>query len=36
MDLWVCAISLRVDREEEFWGTVLEKAQSGVHEGRRS
>jgi len=36
MDLWVCAISLRVDREEEFWRTVLEKAQSGASEGRRN
>jgi tetraacyldisaccharide 4'-kinase len=35
IDLWVCAISLRVDREEEFWRTVLEKAQSGASEGRQ-
>lgn len=34
MDLWVCAMSLRVDREEEFWLTVLSKAESAVHEGR--
>ena len=34
MDLWVCAISLRVDREEEFWLTVLSKAESAVHAGR--
>jgi tetraacyldisaccharide 4'-kinase len=36
MDLWVCSISLRVDREEEFWQTMLEKARSGVHEGRQN
>jgi tetraacyldisaccharide 4'-kinase len=36
MDLWVCAISLRVDREEEFLPTVLSKADSEVHEGRRN
>ncbi|MGB8542005.1 MAG: tetraacyldisaccharide 4'-kinase [Candidatus Acidiferrales bacterium] len=35
MNLWVCAISLLVDREEEFWRTVLEKAQSGASEGRQ-
>jgi tetraacyldisaccharide 4'-kinase len=34
MGLWVCSISLRVDREEEFWQTMLEKARSGVHQGR--
>jgi tetraacyldisaccharide 4'-kinase len=36
MDLSVCAISLRVDREEEFWRAVLEKALLGIHEGRRN
>ncbi len=36
MDFWVCAISLRVDGDEEFWRTVLSKAESEVHEGRRN
>ena len=36
MDLSVCAISLHVDQEEDFWRTVREKAQAGVLEGRRN
>jgi tetraacyldisaccharide 4'-kinase len=28
MDLLVCAISLRVDQEEDFWRALMEKAQS--------
>ena len=28
MDLLVCAISLRVDQEEDFWRVLMEKAQS--------
>jgi tetraacyldisaccharide 4'-kinase len=28
MDLWVCAISLRVDREDDFWRALMNKAQS--------
>jgi tetraacyldisaccharide 4'-kinase len=33
-DMWICAVSLRVDREEEFWRTVLSKAEPEVHHGR--
>jgi tetraacyldisaccharide 4'-kinase len=28
MDLWVCAISLHIDREDEFWHALMKKAQS--------
>jgi tetraacyldisaccharide 4'-kinase len=28
MDLWVCAISLHIDREDEFWRAVMRKAES--------
>ena len=36
MDLSVCAISMRVDGKEEFWRTVLEKAQAQVRDLRRN
>jgi tetraacyldisaccharide 4'-kinase len=36
MDVWVCSISLRVDRGEEFWRTVLNKADSAIYEGQRN
>ncbi|HXN71113.1 MAG TPA: tetraacyldisaccharide 4'-kinase [Candidatus Acidoferrales bacterium] len=28
MDLWVCAISLRIDREDDFWSALMKKAES--------
>lgn len=28
MDLFVCAISLRIDREDDFWGALMKKTQS--------
>jgi tetraacyldisaccharide 4'-kinase len=33
MDTWICAISLRLDRQEEFWRVVLSKAEPEVHDG---
>lgn len=27
LELWVCAISLHIDRDEDFWGAVMEKAR---------
>jgi tetraacyldisaccharide 4'-kinase len=29
MDLWVCAISMQVDRQDDFWRTVMEMAERG-------
>jgi tetraacyldisaccharide 4'-kinase len=29
MDLWVCVISMQVDRQEDFWRTVMEVAEHG-------
>ena len=28
MDLWVCAISLRVEREQDFWRTMMAAIES--------
>jgi tetraacyldisaccharide 4'-kinase len=28
MDLWVCAISLQIDRQDDFWRTVMDTAES--------
>ena len=28
MNLWVCAISLRIDREDDFWSALMKKAES--------
>jgi tetraacyldisaccharide 4'-kinase len=36
MDVSVCAISMRVDRKEELWRTVLEKAQAQVRDVGRN
>jgi tetraacyldisaccharide 4'-kinase len=30
MDLWVCAISMQVDRQDDFWRTVMETAASAA------
>jgi tetraacyldisaccharide 4'-kinase len=30
MNLWVCSISLRIDREDDFWQALMKKTQSGV------
>jgi hypothetical protein len=27
MDLWVCSISMQVDRQDDFWRTVMEMAE---------
>ncbi len=34
MDLWICSISLQVDREEDFWQAVMRKSQSRVREAK--
>lgn len=33
-DLLVCAISLRIDREDDFWHALMEKARSGIRDVR--
>jgi tetraacyldisaccharide 4'-kinase len=30
MHLWVCSISLHIDREDDFWQALMKKAQSGT------
>jgi tetraacyldisaccharide 4'-kinase len=30
MDLWVCAITMQVDRQDDFWRTVMESAESAA------
>ena len=35
LDLWVCAISLRVDREEDFWRTMMGVIEARKESGRR-
>ena len=32
LDIWVCAISLRLDQEDNFWGGIMTKAQSRAHD----
>jgi tetraacyldisaccharide 4'-kinase len=34
MDLWVCAISMQVDRQDDFWRTVMEMAERAPDGGR--
>jgi tetraacyldisaccharide 4'-kinase len=34
MDLWVCSISMQVDRQDDFWRTVMEMAERAP-DGRR-
>jgi tetraacyldisaccharide 4'-kinase len=34
MDLWVCAISLHIDREDEFWHALMEKVQFSTGSAR--
>jgi tetraacyldisaccharide 4'-kinase len=36
MDLWVCVISLRVEREEDFWRTIMDVIASPSARGGRS
>jgi tetraacyldisaccharide 4'-kinase len=30
MNLWVCSISLHIDRDDDFWQALMKKAQSGT------
>jgi tetraacyldisaccharide 4'-kinase len=30
MNLWVCSISLHIDREDDFWQALMKKTQSGI------
>jgi tetraacyldisaccharide 4'-kinase len=30
MNLWVCSISMHIDREDDFWQALMKKAQSGT------
>jgi tetraacyldisaccharide 4'-kinase len=32
LDLWVCAISLQVDEEDNFWRGIMTKVQSRAHD----
>jgi tetraacyldisaccharide 4'-kinase len=34
MKLWVCSISLHIDREDDFWQALMKKAQSGTVDTR--
>ncbi len=34
LELCVCSISLHIDREEDFWRALMDKAQSGTGNGR--
>jgi len=34
MDLWVCSISMQVDRQDDFWRTVMEMAERTPAGGR--